>query len=125
MKKTLTSLFRHPLDYLLLLVPLTVIAWLMSWGDLWVFSLAALGIIPLARYIGVATEALAVHTGPRLGGFLNATLGNAAELIITIAAIRLQPQRTATSPRCRRLRRILRRNLRKSPARHRRCQLPR
>ncbi len=88
MKKTLTSLFRHPLDYLLLLVPLTVIAWLMSWGDLWVFSLAALGIIPLARYIGVATEALAVHTGPRLGGFLNATLGNAAELIITIAAIR-------------------------------------
>jgi Ca2+:H+ antiporter len=38
--------------------------------------------------MGHATEALAVHTGPRLGGFLNATLGNAAELIITIFAIR-------------------------------------
>jgi Ca2+:H+ antiporter len=38
--------------------------------------------------MGEATEALAVHTGPRLGGLLNATLGNAAELIITIMAIR-------------------------------------
>jgi Ca2+:H+ antiporter len=38
--------------------------------------------------MGAATEALAVHTGPRLGGLLNATLGNAAELIITIMALR-------------------------------------
>jgi Ca2+:H+ antiporter len=44
--------------------------------------------IPLAGLMGEATEALAVHTGPRLGGLLNATLGNAAELIITIMAIR-------------------------------------
>ncbi len=38
--------------------------------------------------IGEATEALAYHTGPRVGGLLNATLGNAAELIISIVAIR-------------------------------------
>jgi Ca2+:H+ antiporter len=47
-----------------------------------------LGIIPLAGLIGESTESLAHYTGPRLGGLLNATLGNAAELIITIVAIR-------------------------------------
>ncbi|MBC7811433.1 MAG: cation transporter [Burkholderiales bacterium] len=52
-----------------------------------VFLLAALGLIPLADLIGEATEHLAEHTGPRIGGLLNATLGNAAELIITIFAI--------------------------------------
>ncbi len=52
------------------------------------FGAAALGVVPLASVIGDATENLAARTGPRLGGFLNATLGNAAELIITIFAIR-------------------------------------
>ena len=52
-----------------------------------VFLLSALGLIPLAKVIGDATEELAVYTGPKLGGLLNATLGNAAELIITIFAI--------------------------------------
>ena len=42
----------------------------------------------LQRLIGDATEVLGEHTGPRIGGLLNATLGNAAELIITIFAIR-------------------------------------
>jgi Ca2+:H+ antiporter len=50
--------------------------------------LSAIAIIPLAGFIGEATEELAVHTGPRIGGLLNATLGNAAELIITIIALR-------------------------------------
>lgn len=53
-----------------------------------VFLLAAVGLIPLASLIGQGTEELAHYTGPRLGGLLNATLGNAAELIITIFAIR-------------------------------------
>lgn len=44
--------------------------------------------VPLAGWLGVATEELAIHTGPRLGGLLNATLGNAAELIITLVALR-------------------------------------
>jgi len=45
-------------------------------------------VVPLAGFMGKATEELAVYTGPKLGGLLNATLGNAAELIITIVAIR-------------------------------------
>jgi Ca2+:H+ antiporter len=44
--------------------------------------------IPLAGLLGEATEELALHTGPRIGGLLNATLGNAAELIITVVALR-------------------------------------
>jgi Ca2+:H+ antiporter len=50
-------------------------------------GLAAVGLIPLAGLLGEATEELAIHTGPRIGGLLNATLGNAAELIITIVAL--------------------------------------
>ena len=53
-----------------------------------IFICAALGIIPLAAYIGEATEDLASYTNPRLGALLNATFGNAAELIITIAAVK-------------------------------------
>jgi len=52
------------------------------------FGAAAMGVIPLAEIIGRATEHLAARTGPRVGGFLNATFGNAAELIITFFAIR-------------------------------------
>jgi Ca2+:H+ antiporter len=52
------------------------------------FAAAALGVVPLAGIVGAATEELAMRTGPRVGGLLNATLGNAAELIITFFAIR-------------------------------------
>jgi Ca2+:H+ antiporter len=52
------------------------------------FAAAALGVVPLAGIVGEATEDLAARTGPRVGGLLNATLGNAAELIITFFAIR-------------------------------------
>jgi Ca2+:H+ antiporter len=53
----------------------------------WVFIAAAISLVPLAGLIGSATEELATHTGPALGGFLNATFGNASELIIAIVAI--------------------------------------
>lgn len=52
-----------------------------------IFVFACLAIIPLADLVGHATEELAIHTGPKIGGLLNATLGNAAELIITFFAI--------------------------------------
>ncbi len=87
--KKITAYFRkHPLNYLLLAVPVTLLAFWLGWGELWVFILSALAIVPLAGLIGEATEALTLYTGARIGGLLNATLGNAAELIITIAAIR-------------------------------------
>ena len=51
------------------------------------FILAALGLVPLAWLIGEATEHAAEHTGPGIGGFLNATFGNAPELIIALIAV--------------------------------------
>ncbi len=76
------------LNLLLVFVPLAILGEFLHWPPWWVFGVSALAIVPLASLIGQATEELAVHTGPRLGGLLNATLGNAAELIITIFAIR-------------------------------------
>ena len=52
------------------------------------FGLACLAVLPLASYMGEATEHLATRTGPTIGGLLNATFGNAAELIIAIVALR-------------------------------------
>lgn len=73
---------------LLVFVPLAIVTELLHASAVVVFALSALGVVPLAGLIGEATEELAAHTGPRLGGLLNATLGNAAELIIAIFAIR-------------------------------------
>jgi Ca2+:H+ antiporter len=66
---------------------MTVLGELLHWPPSLLFGTAALAIIPLAGILGTATESLAHHTGARIGGMLNATLGNAAELIITIAAL--------------------------------------
>ncbi len=56
-------------------------------GDVAEFALAAIALIPLAWLIGEATEHAAHHTGPGIGGFLNATFGNAPELIIALIAV--------------------------------------
>ncbi len=78
----------HLFNYgLLIFVPIAIIADRLGWSPLVVFALAAVGVVPLAGWLGVATEELAVHGGARLGGLINATLGNAAELIITIVAL--------------------------------------
>jgi Ca2+:H+ antiporter len=75
------------LYYLLICVPIALLSRYLGWSPVLTFSAAALGVIPLAKIIGEATENLACRTGPRIGGFLNATFGNAAELIITFFAI--------------------------------------
>jgi Ca2+:H+ antiporter len=72
---------------LLLFVPVSWVVWLVNRESVWVFALAALSLIPLAGFIGTATEELAARTGPTLGGLLNATFGNAAELIIGLIAL--------------------------------------
>ena len=73
---------------LLVFVPVTFAArYYFSVPPIWIFILSALAIIPLAKFIGEATEELTVYTGPALGGFLNATFGNATELIIGIFAL--------------------------------------
>src|SRR5690349_21030886 len=61
--------------------------WLASIGATADFVLAALALIPLAWLIGEATEHAADHTGPGIGGFLNASFGNAPELIIALFAV--------------------------------------
>lgn len=74
-------------NLLLIFVPVALIAELTHQDEVLIFIVAALAVIPLAGLVGEGTEELALHTGPRIGGLLNATLGNAAELIITIIAI--------------------------------------
>jgi len=76
-----------PYDILLVLVPVAIVGSFLGWNETWLFILSALAVVPLAGIMGTATEELALHMGPRAGGLLNATLGNAAELIITIFAI--------------------------------------
>jgi len=74
--------------YLLLLAtPASLVAEALHAPPLILFLLASIGLIPLAGLIGLSTEALAVRMGPRTGGLLNATFGNAAEIIIGLAAL--------------------------------------
>src|ERR687894_126539 len=75
------------LRFMLIFVPLAVVAEFFVHNDLLIFASSAIALIPLAGVLGEATEELALHYGPRIGGLLNATLGNAAELIITIVAL--------------------------------------
>ena len=72
---------------LLLFIPISLAAHFLEWGDLIVFITAALAILPLAAWMGTATEEIAVVVGPGIGGFLNATFGNATELIIALVAL--------------------------------------
>lgn len=74
---------------MLVLVPLTLaLHFLDIGGHSLIFVLSALSLIPLAGVLGTATEETALYTGPKVGSLLNATLGNLAELIIAIAALR-------------------------------------
>ena len=72
---------------LLLFIPVSLAAHFLEWGDLIVFITAGLAILPLAGWMGKATEEIAVVVGPSLGGLLNATFGNATELIIALVAL--------------------------------------
>lgn len=69
-------------------VPLSVIGHLLHFSPLVMFGVYCLTIIALASYMGRATESLAIVTGPRIGGLLNATFGNAVELIISIFSLK-------------------------------------
>ena len=77
----------RPRYLLLLAVPASFVASGLHAPALLVFSLACLAVLPLAGAMGDATEHLAAHSGPAMGGFLNATFGNAPELIIALRPI--------------------------------------
>ncbi len=76
------------LDLLMLAAPAALLGRFLHWPALLVFALSGVAIVPLAKWMGTATEELAHHLGPGPGGLLNATFGNAAELIIAIFALR-------------------------------------
>jgi Ca2+:H+ antiporter len=77
----------HALQLLLGFVPLAAVADWLSWNPLLVFGFACAAIIPLAGIMGKATEQLASRLGAGIGGLMNATFGNAAELIIALVAL--------------------------------------
>jgi Ca2+:H+ antiporter len=74
--------------FFLVLVPVSIGLDLVHAPPLLIFASAGLAIIPLSMLLGRGTEEVALHAGPSLGGFLNASLGNLPELIITLLALR-------------------------------------
>ena len=76
------------LDWLLVAVPIAIGLDLAGASPLVVFGASCLAIVPVAGLMGRATEHLAARTGEGLGGILISTFGNAAELIIALAALR-------------------------------------
>ena len=79
----------QPLDWLLLAVPAAfAIRYVPAWeNDTLLFIITGIAIIPLAGWMGRATEHLGARAGHGVGGLLNATFGNAAELIIALMAL--------------------------------------
>ncbi|MDF2557743.1 MAG: calcium/proton exchanger [Bacillales bacterium] len=69
-------------------LPLSVVGSFMHWPNLIMFVIYCITIIALASFMGRATESLAIVSGPRIGGLLNATFGNAVELIISIFSLK-------------------------------------
>ncbi|MCX6766605.1 MAG: calcium/proton exchanger [Candidatus Moranbacteria bacterium] len=88
MKNNKTKMLNKIFAGMLIFLPVAVAAHFLNFSPILVFSLSALAIVPLAKFIGEATEELSVYTGSALGGFLNASFGNATEFIIGIFALR-------------------------------------
>ena len=84
-----SSWFKPSLDWLLIFVPVAIALRFVPAleNPTWLFIVSCLAIIPLAGWMGTATEHLAEHLGQGIGGLLNATFGNAAELIIALFAL--------------------------------------
>ena len=82
----------EPLNWLLVALPLAVILQVAGAGAVWIFVAAAVAIVPLAGLMGRATENLAETLGAGAGGLLNATFGNAAELILALMALLRGPE---------------------------------
>jgi Ca2+:H+ antiporter len=82
------AIVSSPINVLLVLAPVSWVLSVTARDSPWLFLTAAVSLIPLAGLIGLGTEQLASRSGPAWGGFLNATFGNAAELIIALVALR-------------------------------------
>src|SRR5438132_9274892 len=87
MRTVFAALVVNRLNLLLIAAPISWALEAMAPESPWIFLTSALALVPLAGLIGLGTEELAGRAGPVWGGFLNATFGNAAELIIAIVAL--------------------------------------
>src|ERR1051325_10850680 len=77
----------HALDLLLVFIPVAVVLHYSHAPEIWTFVASGIAIIPLAGWMGKATESLAERLGAGIGGLLNATFGNAAEMIIAFQGL--------------------------------------
>ncbi len=82
---TKTTLFFSKANLLLPFVPLSIIAANLDWSPVAIFTLSFLAIFPLAELLSWSTEQLSASTGQTIGGLLNATFGNAVEMIVSFA----------------------------------------
>ena len=78
----------HALDALLIFIPIAAVLHYTHASEIWVFVASGIAIIPLAGWMGKATESLSEKLGAGIGGLLNATFGNAAEMIIAFQGLR-------------------------------------
>src|SRR6266404_2835648 len=89
MRPLIEDIRRNPLLWLLVLVPVVLLAHAISpEAHTLLFGLSVLAIVPLAALLSRATESVASKTGDMIGGLLNATLGNLTELVIALTALR-------------------------------------
>jgi Ca2+:H+ antiporter len=84
-----TKILEKAFKVFLIFIPLSLFAEYVHSSPIIIFILASLAIIPLAKFIGESTEEISIRTGPALGGLLNATFGNATELIISFFALQV------------------------------------
>lgn len=88
-KDTITVMFMDgPLNILLLCSPVSIIAYCADWPSSIIFIFSLLAMAPLAERLGFVTEQIALHTNDTIGGLINATFGNATELIVAITALK-------------------------------------
>ncbi|KAL3423759.1 Vacuolar calcium ion transporter 2 [Phlyctema vagabunda] len=85
---TKVTLLSNYVNILLVFVPLGIIAGVGNWDPVTVFILNFFAIVPLAAVLSFATEEISMKLGETMGGLLNATFGNAVELIVSIVALR-------------------------------------
>mmetsp|Transcript_82553 Transcript_82553/g.159485 ORF Transcript_82553/g.159485 Transcript_82553/m.159485 type:complete len:417 (+) Transcript_82553:56-1306(+) len=84
-------IFENPVNLLLLVVPVAMYATFAKWSESAIFGLNFVAILPLAGILGAVTELLAQSVGDTLGGLLNATFGNAVEMILAVFYLRKGP----------------------------------
>jgi Ca2+:H+ antiporter len=84
----LTVLLSNYVNVLLVFLPLGIISGALGWSPVVVFVMNFLAIMPLASLLSFATEELSKKVGQTIGGLLNASFGNATELIVSIVALK-------------------------------------